>query len=144
MKLTHEVEAAGLRAYEQVRAFERLRAWRLPMSYVFFSMIPLTTGFALLKGGHPVLGELHLTTALFFVAGSCFHWRWLVRRYTNNLKLLAQQEQLYGDQLPWVQVEKHLAALDRLKRDLEQEKIAEALKGVKEKLDREPDEPPSP
>jgi hypothetical protein len=39
-----------------------------------------------------------------------------------------------------VQVERHLAALDRLQRELAQEKIAEALKGVKERLENEPDD----
>jgi hypothetical protein len=63
-----------------------------------------------------------------------------LKRYTKNLRLLAEQEKVYGDQLPWVQVEKHLAALDRLKRELEQEKIAMALKGMKEKLENETDD----
>jgi hypothetical protein len=140
MKLTPQVESDGLRAYEQVRAFERLRAWRLPLSYVIFSMIPMITGYGFLKTGHTAIGEIHLATALFFVGCSCFHWHWLLKRYTRNLRLLAEQQQLYGDQLPWVQVEKHLAALDRLKRDLAREKIAMALKGMKEKLENEPDD----
>jgi hypothetical protein len=141
MKLTPQVESEGLRAYEQVRAFERLRSWRLPLCYLVFSMIPMMTGTGLLKMGHTTLGELHLVTALFFVAGSCFHWHWLLKRYAKNLQLLAELEKVYGDQLPWVQVEKHFAALDRLKRDLEREKIAAALKGVKEAMEKEPDNP---
>ena len=142
MKMTPQVESESLRAYEQVRAFERLRSWRLPLSYVIFSMIPIVTGFGLVKQGHTTLGESNLVAALFFVAASCFQWHWLVKRYTKNLQLLAEHQKVYGDQLPWVQVEKHLAALDRLKRELEQEKIADALKSVKEKLENEPDDPP--
>jgi hypothetical protein len=142
MKLTPQAESEGLRAYEQVRAFENLRSWRLPLSYLLFSLIPMATGIGLLKMGHTTMGEWHLAGALLFMAGSCFHWHWLLKRYARNLQLLAAQERLYGDQLPWVQVEKHLAALDRLKRDLEREKIAEALKGVKETMDKEPDLPP--
>ena len=141
MKLTPQVESEGLRAYERVRAFERLRSWRLPLSYLIFSMIPMVTGVGFLKMGHTTIGELHLVTALFFMAASFFHWHWLLKRYVKNLQLLAAQEQVYGDQLPWVRVEKHLAALDRLKRDLEREKNAMALKSVKEKLEKEPDDP---
>ncbi|HUB68727.1 MAG TPA: hypothetical protein VL981_14685 [Candidatus Methylacidiphilales bacterium] len=124
MKLTPQAEMEGLRAYEQVRAFERIRSWRLPLCYLVFAMIPMVTGAGLLKTNHPVLGELHFVTAFFFMAGSGFHWRWLLKRYAKNLRLLAEQEKVYGDQLPWVQVEKHFAALDRLNRDLEREKMA--------------------
>jgi hypothetical protein len=137
MKLTPQAESEGLRAYEQVRAFERLRSWRLPLSYLLFSLIPMVTGIGVLKMGHTTLGELHLATALFFMTGSCFHWHWLLKRYAKNLGLLAEQERLYGDQLPWVQVEKHFAALDRLKSELDREKIGEALKSVKEAMDKD-------
>jgi len=140
MKPTPQAESEGLRAYEQVRAFERLRLWRLPLSYLVFSMIPMATGVGLLKMGYTTLGELHLLTALFFVAGACFHWRWLLKRYTKNLQLLAEQKKLYGDQLPWVQVEKHFAALDRLKRDLARERVDSAPKSAKETMEKESDD----
>ncbi|MCE0499610.1 MAG: hypothetical protein LV481_16850 [Methylacidiphilales bacterium] len=141
MKLTPQAESEGLRAYEQVRAFERVRSWRLPLSYLVFSMIPMATGIGLLKMGHTTFGELHLLLALCFVAGSCFHWHGLLKRYTKNLQLLTEQQKLYGDQLPWVQVEKHFAALDQLKRDLAREKISAALKSVKETTEKESDDP---
>ena len=32
-KPTREVEEKGLKAYEQARAYERLRTWRLPITY---------------------------------------------------------------------------------------------------------------
>jgi hypothetical protein len=124
MKLTPQAEMEGLRVYEQVRAFERVRSWRLPLCYLIFAMIPMATGAGLLKMDYPVLGELHLATAFFFMAGSGVHWHWLLKRYAKNLQFLAEQEKVYGDQLPWVQVEKHFAALDRLQRDLEREKMA--------------------
>jgi hypothetical protein len=41
--------------------------------------------------------------------------------YAANLKLLAELDAAYGDQLPWRQVEKHLAELEQLKRDLAEE-----------------------
>ena len=44
MPLSPDIEARGMKAYEQARAFERLRSWRLPLSYVVFALIPALSG----------------------------------------------------------------------------------------------------
>ena len=45
--MTPQIETEGLRAYEQARAFERLRSWRLPLSYVVFPLIPMLIGIGM-------------------------------------------------------------------------------------------------
>jgi hypothetical protein len=123
MALTPEIEAKGLRAYEQAGAFERLRQWRLPLGYAIFPLVPVLCGIGLLKtGGHAGLATAHFIVAVFFAWGAWLHWRKLKARYAKNLQLLAEMERTYGDQLSWVQVENHFAALKRLERDLAAEK----------------------
>ena len=122
MTPTPEIEEQGLKAYEQAGAFERLRGWRLPLSYVIFSLIPILNGMMMWKMGHHTMAMLNFLTALFFVAGSWFHWKRLCARYAKNLELLREMEAKYGDKLPWMEVEQHLAAMEQLTRDLEEEK----------------------
>jgi len=121
MKLTPEIEAKGLRAYEQVCAFERLRAWRLPLSYVVFTLIPVVIGMVMLKRGFTTWADLNFLAGAVLLVGAWFHWRHLCVRYVKNQHLLAELEQAYGEQLPWVLVEKHFAELAKLKRELEEE-----------------------
>jgi len=121
MKLTPEIEAKGLRAYEQARAFERMRTWRLPLGYVLLLLMPVVTAFSLLKIGHTSMAEFNFAVVLVLVVVEVRTWRRLKVRYAENLRLLAELERTYGDELPWIQVEKHLAALDQLKRELAEE-----------------------
>ena len=121
MKLPPDVEREGLKAYEQAAAFERLRGWRLGLSYAVFTLIPLLNGVLMWKMGHATMAVLNVLAALFFVAGCWFHWRGLRVRYAKNLALLAELEGVYGDKLPWIEVERHFAAVEELRRELARE-----------------------
>jgi hypothetical protein len=122
MTLSPEIETKGLKAYEQARAFENIRSWRLPLSYFIFALIPVLNGIGLWRAGHTLMSELNFLCAFVFVVASWFHWRRLRARYAENLALLRELERDYGDQLPWVQVEKHFAELDRIKQELAEER----------------------
>ena len=54
-----------------------------------------------------------------------FQWKQLAARHARNLRLLAELKAEYGEQLPWVQVEKHFAALEELKREIAEGKRIE-------------------
>ncbi len=125
MKLTPELETKGLRAYEQVRAFEALERRGLPWIYAVFTIILVLMGGVMLRIHQPTLGVAFVICAGCFMLGSSLSWRRERRRYGENLVILAEMERTYGDQLPWVQVEKHFAELDQLKRDLEEERRRE-------------------
>ncbi len=121
MSLSPETEARGLKAYEQVRAFERLRTWRLPLSYTFFILLPTVIGVAAWVEGHPVMASVNTVAAVFLIVVSWLHWQRLKMRYRSNVELLAELKRIHGDQLPWIQVEKHFAALEKLKSELAEE-----------------------
>ena len=122
MKLEPKIEAEGLKAYEQAGAFERLRQWRLPLAYGVFPLVPALCGFGLLAAGHAGMATAHFLVAVLFAGGAWLHWRRLQAKYAKNLHLLAEMEKTYGDRLPWIQVENHFAALERLERDLAEER----------------------
>ena len=122
MKPSPEIEIKGLKAYEQAGAFERLRTWRLPLSYAVFVLIPVVNGVLLLKYEHVAMAWGNFICAVLFSCFGWWHWLRLKARYAKNLQLLAELEHLYGEQLPWVQVEKHFAALEELQRELAEER----------------------
>jgi hypothetical protein len=124
MKPTPEIEARGLKAYEQVRAFERLRGWRLPVSYAIFVAIPLVFGWVALRSGYEGMGEFQFGVAFLFAVIAVFQWKHLKERHVRNLALVADLERTYGDELPWVQVNNHFAALEKLQREIAEEKAA--------------------
>ena len=126
MKPPPKIEAEGLRAFDQVCAFERLKRRRLPVIYCAFTLMIVLGGFAMLMMDDPVWALLCLLSAIGFSLGAWLNWKKLTQLYAKNIALLAELENTYGDQLPWVQVENHFAALEQLKRDLEQEKQREA------------------
>ena len=118
MKPTAEVEARGLKAYEQARAFERLRTWRLPLTFAVFALIPALTGGLMWATGHSTLAWLNFIAAILLAWLGRFQWKQLQARYARNLRLLAELKAEYGDELPWIQVENHFAELEKLKREL--------------------------
>jgi hypothetical protein len=71
------------------------------------------------------LAVLQFVLALVFSLGLWGNWIRLRARYAENLRLLTELEDTYGDQLPWVQMERHFAALDELKRELAEEESKE-------------------
>jgi uncharacterized membrane protein len=116
MPLTPEIEARGMKAYEQARAFERLRSWRLPLTYTVFALVPALGGALMWSIGHTTMAGLNFLAAVFLAWMGRFQWKQLRGRHARNLRLLAELEKTYGNELPWVQVENHFAALERLKR----------------------------
>jgi hypothetical protein len=115
MALTSEIEARGMKAYEQARAFERLRSWRLPLSYAVFALVPVLSGAAMWSIGHTTMAGFNFLAAVFLAWMGRSHWKTLRASYAENLRLLAELEKMYGDELPWVQVEKHFAELKVLR-----------------------------
>jgi hypothetical protein len=115
MALTSEDEARGMKAYEQARAFERLRSWRLPLTYVVFALIPALSGAWMWVIGHTTLAGLNFLVAVFLAWMGRFQWKQLRARHARNLRLLAELKAEYGDELPWIQVEKHFAELEVLR-----------------------------
>ena len=121
MNLTPEDEARGLKAYEQVRAFERLRSWRLPVSFIVCGVVPLLTAVWMFALGHTTLAALNLAIGIFLGWIGWFQWKRLLARHARNQRLLAQMQTEHGDALPWVKVENHFAELEKLKRELAEE-----------------------
>ena len=119
------IVARGLKAYEQARAFERLRSWRLPLTYALAPAVPALFAVAMLRQGHPGYFAAGAAFTLFIAVRVALEWRRVQRRYADNLSLLARLEAAHGDSLPWVQVEKHFAALDEIRRELAQNETRE-------------------
>ena len=117
MALTSEDEARGMKAYEQARAFERLRSWRLPLSFVGFALIPALSGIWMWEIGHTTMAWLNFGVAVALAWLGRFQWKQLRARHARNLWLLAELKAEYGDELPWIQVENHFAELEKLKRE---------------------------
>jgi hypothetical protein len=124
VRLPPEMESDGLRAYEEARAFESLRRKRLPLVYTGLTLLLLLAGSVMWEVGHPDIAGIGLVTALLFAVLARFTWQNLRIRYARNLNLLAELEGRYGEQVPWLQVERHLAALNQLQADLAKEKRA--------------------
>lgn len=122
MKAPAKIEAEGMDAFDQVCAFEQLQRRRLPMIYGAITVLIAVCGLVLLKIDRPGWAVACLLLAIFFSVISWLNWKKLEKQYEKNLALLAELEGTYGDDLPWIQVEKHLAAVEQLKHDLEEEK----------------------
>ena len=54
-RIAPEMEAKGLKAYEQARAYERIRTWRLPLSYALAPVVPAALGAVAWRLGYPAL-----------------------------------------------------------------------------------------
>jgi hypothetical protein len=118
MALTPETETRGMKAYEQARAFERLRSWRLPLTFAGFALVPALSGAWMWVIGHTALAGLNFLAAVFLGWMGRSQWKQLRARHARNLRLLAEMKAEYGDELPWIQVENHFAALEKLKREI--------------------------
>lgn len=118
MALTSEDEARGMKAYEQALAFERLRSWRLPLTFAVFALVPALSGVWMWGIGHTTLAGLNFGVAVFLAWMGRFQWKQLRARHARNLRLLAELKAEYGDALPWIQVENHFAELEKLKREM--------------------------
>jgi signal transduction histidine kinase len=118
MALNPEDEARGMKAYEQARAFERLRTWRLQLTFIVFALIPALCGAWMWATGYSLLAWLNFFAAVLLSWMGRFQWKQLVARHGRNLRLLAELKAEHGAALPWVQVENHFAELEKIKREL--------------------------
>jgi hypothetical protein len=122
-KLPAQVEAQGLLAYEQARAFEALRRAHWPLIYAALTLLLAAVGVATLRVDTVALPIACLVGAVLFPFIAWFHWRRLRARHETHLRFLTELELKYGaEMLPWVQVERHFAALAKLEADLAEEK----------------------
>jgi ABC-type bacteriocin/lantibiotic exporter with double-glycine peptidase domain len=122
MKLPPDLEAKGLLAYEQAGAFESLQRRQLPLISTGLTLLMLLCGLVLLKLHEALLAGVTLGGAVLFPILAWRKWQRLRVQHAENLRLLAELQAQYGDLLPWIQVEKHFAALEQLQRELAEEK----------------------
>jgi len=87
-KPTPEIEAQGLKAYEQARAFERIRVWRLPVTYAAPPVALAVLGAAAWMTHHPMLSAAAFGLAPLVMVRMWFEWKRLLRLYGENLALL--------------------------------------------------------
>jgi hypothetical protein len=120
-ELSAQVESAGLRAYEQALAFEALKQRRMPLLYAALTGLIALCGVPLWSLDHAAMALGLELLAILFALGAAVHWRRLRVQHTTNLRLLAQLEAQYGEELPWLRVERHLAALEKLRAELERD-----------------------
>jgi len=113
-----EEREAGLLAYEQTLAFAALRRKKLPWVYVLSPIVLAAAGGAALMGGFLSLAATCWASAVLFAIFAAWNWRRLRALDGRNRALLARLQAQYGDDLPWLQVERHLAALEKLKAEV--------------------------
>jgi hypothetical protein len=116
--ITQEETDAGLRAYEQTLAFASLRRKRLPLVYVLFPILLTVAGISSCYGGVWNLGVICILSAVLFSIFAVWNWRRLRALDVRNRELLADLRAKYGDDLPWLQVERQLAAIEAFKAEL--------------------------
>ena len=116
--LPPEIEAEGLRAYEQARAFENLRRQRLPLVYAGVTILLALSGGALLQLGHAAVAALSLGAAVLFPFFAWQKWRFLKVQYAANLRRLKELETRYGTEVTWLKIERHLAEVEKLRAEL--------------------------
>jgi hypothetical protein len=123
--MTPEVREQGLRAYEQARAFEQLRRRRVPLLYTLVPLLFFFFGLAAWQWNRELLAEDCFASAALI--GICAWWNWQRLRalYARNLALLADLESQHGENVPWLEVERHLAELEKLNAELAMEKRIE-------------------
>jgi len=106
---------AGLLAYEQVLAFAAVRRKRLPLIYVLFPIVLVIAGVVSFADGVTNLGVTCFFSAVLFAFLAMGNWRRLQARDVRNRALLAELQAKYGDDLPWLQVERQMAEIEKLK-----------------------------
>jgi hypothetical protein len=102
---------AGLQAYEQVQAFAALRRKKLPWVYALFPVLLAIMGGTAFAAGAALLGWGCLAAAALFALYAAWNWRRLLALDVTNRALLARLQAQYGDNLPWLEVERQLAQL---------------------------------
>jgi hypothetical protein len=118
MILPPESERDGWRAYDQVCAFESLRRRRLPWIYAGLTLVLFIMAWVGWTLGRTWVATGFLALALFFPIFSWLKWRYFRLRHAMNLHFLADLEERYGPGLPWLEVKRHLAALEKLRKEV--------------------------
>jgi hypothetical protein len=116
--ITQEETDAGLLAYEQTLAFASLRRKRLPLVYVLFAIVLVVAGVATLLNGVENLDIICFLSAGMFAFIAIGNWRGLKERDVRNRALLADLRAKYGEDLPWLQVERQQAEIAKLKAEM--------------------------
>jgi hypothetical protein len=117
-KLPPEIEKEGWLAYEQARAFENLRRKRVPEIYAgIFVIVTVATLVIAVTNPRSLVAVGGFGVAVIYTAVGWLKWSSLRMRHTHNLRRLAELEKEYGMNLPWLEVERHLAALAELRRE---------------------------
>jgi hypothetical protein len=120
--LPPELEREGWLAYEQARAFESLRRRRLPVVYAGLTALLIVMGLVACKVERPVLGTVFLAVAILFPIVAWNTARFFRFRHDENLQRLAALKARYGENLPWLEVERHMAAVAELQNELARQK----------------------
>ena len=110
-----------MKVYEQARAFERLRSWRLPLCYAVFPLVPVLIGGAAWAMGRTMAAWVCLMAGILLTWLMWWQWRTLRARHAENLRVLAELKKTYGPELPWIEMENHFAELEKLKRTSERQ-----------------------
>jgi protein-S-isoprenylcysteine O-methyltransferase Ste14 len=118
----------GLRAYEQVLAFAALRKKRLRLIYVLFTLVLAGMGVAALiiscyrdaarANVDALMGVAFLIIAAAFALFAIWNWRRLQALDVRNRALLARLHAQYGDDLPWLQVERQMDEIRKIEAEL--------------------------
>jgi len=117
MPLTSEEIAAAEKMHESVRVYGRNRRQTILFNCLTIPLV-LTSSFLEIGSGHTALGY----SMLGFVLGLAFAISLILsgqqKRHQRDSVLLQLLEREYGDQLSWVEVEKHLAEMNELEQEL--------------------------
>jgi hypothetical protein len=102
---------AGLKAYEQTLAFAALRRRKLPWIYALFPVLLALLGAAALAVRARAAGAGCLAAAVLFAAYAAWNWSRLRALDAANRALLARLHAQYGEDLPWLEVERQMARI---------------------------------
>jgi hypothetical protein len=108
----------GLRAYEQVLAFDVLKHRQLPLIYIMGTLILVVLTMIATMELLPTASLGFGAAALFSAVFEWWNWNRLSRRDARNRALLAELEAKYGEDLPWIQVERQLAELEKIELEI--------------------------
>jgi hypothetical protein len=118
-----EIEKEGWLAFEQARAFENLRHKRVPEIYAgIFVAVTIATLVVALTHPKSLLAVGGFGAMVIYAAIGWLKWSSLRMRHAHNMRRLAELEARYGMNLPWLEVERHLAALAELRSEVEGKK----------------------
>lgn len=117
MPLSTKEIAAAEKMHEFVRAHERNHRQTIWVNCITIPML-LATSFQQIAMGHIALGYSMLGIAIGFAFTLSLIIPAQQKRYREASVLLQVLEREHSDQLPWVEVEKHLAAVKELEQEL--------------------------